>query len=620
MSAPALSDIRSDPRSRPRPRPVLSRLQVATTTLGRAYADQMSAVADVHASYDGADRNRVRCDPVDAACTEIGAALGRAPGQVLRLIRYALAFRDTLPSVLGHVMSGRLTPQQAETLAQRAQNVTPALAAEVDRRVDAALSAGGSWASTRLVAMIDAIVARVDADALRIRRRVAIADRSVWCRNIGDGITQISITCDAAVGHTAHGTLRAAARALRAAGDSRTQAQVMSDLAAAALTGRGPAESPAGAAPPAAAGDTGQDADHQAAAEPEAELREAAAGAERSVDEAVRRAADLAALDAVAGQIIVHVVANRTTLDDPTDQQPAYLPGHGVITADHARDLAGRGRVVPLLPDNAYPSGDEPADSNNGVSPRSDGRQPSGEDPDPSGGTLAPPRPSGPAGRQAPDRASTCPDSGWAPSDKDPIAAPRASQAADDYRPTAATVRYLQIRDLTCRFPGCTRTSELCDIDHTTDHRPGNTTIDNTGHLCRRHHNAKTHHGWRIERTSDHRNRRAPGDQNSRNTGGGIVFVSPLGARYPGPAYTGIDLFPALNGIRFDETPGSTPVDRPARRNRLAEWQARIRAERAYTRTIREADAATAAAQRAAATERERAAAEAFNTDNPPPF
>lgn len=614
MSAPALSDT----RSRPHPRPALSRLEAATLTLGRAYADQMAAVADVHALYDGAERDRVRCDPVDAACNEIGATLGRAPGQAIRLVRHALAFRDTLPSVLAHVASGRLTPRQAEDLAQRAQNVTPALAAEVDRRVDAALSAGGSWASTRLVAMIDAIITRIDADALRIRRRVAVADRSVWCRNIGDGMTQISITCDAAVGHTAHGSLRAAARALRAAGDPRTQAQVMSDLAAAALTGHGPVDTPPDTSPAPAAGSTvaadsdmgssadeqdrgaspepatdatGQDSDQQAAAE----RREAAAGAERPVDEAARRAADQAALEAVAGQIIVHVIANRTTIEDPADRQPAYLTGHGVITADHARDLAGRGRVVPLLPDSAYPGSREPIDSSGGESPCSDGREPPDEDPYPYGAATPPPRPR-PSG---------------------PAAAPRASQPADDYRPTAATARYLQIRDLTCTFPGCTRTAEHCDIDHITNHRPGNTTTANTGHLCRRHHNAKTHHGWRIEGTDDRRNRSAPG---GKDTGDVVVFVSSLGARHPGPAHTGIDLFPALDGIRFDETPGATPTDKPARRNRLAQWQARIRAERAYTRTTRDTDAAIEAAQRAAATERERAATEAFNTDNPPPF
>ncbi len=641
---------------------VLTRLETATRAHGRGYVDQMAAVADVYAAYDGRHRNRVYRDPVQAAGDEIAALLGRGSAQADRLIRYALLFRDLLPSVLAHVASGRLTPLQAEQLAQRALNVSPELAGEVDRRVDVALSAGKGWSRARLEAMIDAIIAQVDADALRIRRRVALADRAVWCRNIGDGMAQLSITCDATVGRTAEGVIRAAARGLIADGDARTQAQAMSDVATAALllrraptpvtvspvvssaAGSVDAEASSSAAGPVtadvspsaagsvAAGSAGTvassdvvDAEQRAAAGDAA--RQAAMDAERRVVvDAVRRAADVAALEAVTGRVVVHVVANRSTIDDPTDLQPGFLPGYGVITADHVRDLAGRGRIAPLLPDSAYPTdslgpsdidgppdggrrdgggragGARSAGDRRRCSPRSRPRQHSAG--------MA-------RSRSATDRAATCP----ALEGASDTARPRASQAADDYRPTAAAVRFLQVRDLMCRFPGCSRPAERCDVDHVDNHQTGNTTTANTGHLCRRHHLGKTHHGWRVEhadagaRGGERAGSGAVGGARGRD-GGGVVFVSPLGGRYPGPAYTGIDLFPGLAGVVFDDTPGATPTGRPVRRNRLAEWQARVRAERAYSRTIRESDQADAAAREAA----ERAAAAAAYNDDPPPF
>ncbi len=627
---------------------VLGRLEAATRAHGRGYVDQMAAVADIYAVYDGRHRNKVYRDPVQAAGDEIAALLGRGAAQADRLIWYALLFRDLLPSVLAHVASGRLTPLQAEQLAQRALNVTPELAGEVDRRVDVALSAGKGWSRARLEAMIDAIIAQVDADALRIRRRVALADRAVWCRNIGDGMAQLSITCDAAVGRTAEGAIRAAARGLIADGGGRTQAQVMSDVATAALLlGRAPtpvtpsrvmslaagsvaAEASSSAAGSVAAGSADSDgstAEPDAAAQ--ADVGNSWPAVEDAARQAVRRAADVAALEAVAGRVVVHVVANRSTVDDPTDLQPGFLPGYGVITADHVRDLAGRGRIAPLLPDGAYPTDSlGPSDIDG---PPDGGRRDGGGR---AGGARSagerrrcssrsrPRRHSAGVARSGsvPDRASGGPTAGGG-SESVTSVPPRASQAADDYRPTAAAVRFLQVRDLTCRFPGCSRPAERCDVDHVDNHQAGNTTTANMGHLCRRHHLGKTHHGWRMEHLDNGPNVRASsgGDavgDGGRNCGDGVVFVSPLGGRYPGPAFTGVDLFPGLAGVVFDDTPGATPTGRPVRRNRLAEWQARVRAERAYSRMIRESDQVDAA-QRAAA---ERAAATAAYNDDPPPF
>ena len=72
------------------------------------------------------------------------------------------------------------------------------------------------------------------------------------------------------------------------------------------------------------------------------------------------------------------------------------------------------------------------------------------------------------------------------------------------YTPPAALVDFLLARDGTCRFPGCPRPAELCDLDHGVAWDDGGgTDRDNLGPLCRRHHRLKTHTGWQLKRSPD---------------------------------------------------------------------------------------------------------------------
>ena len=58
---------------------------------------------------------------------------------------------------------------------------------------------------------------------------------------------------------------------------------------------------------------------------------------------------------------------------------------------------------------------------------------------------------------------------------------------------------YITARDTTCRFPGCRRRADLCQIDHAQPwNSGGETNPTNLGALCTRHHQLKTHAGWRI--------------------------------------------------------------------------------------------------------------------------
>lgn len=67
------------------------------------------------------------------------------------------------------------------------------------------------------------------------------------------------------------------------------------------------------------------------------------------------------------------------------------------------------------------------------------------------------------------------------------------------YAVTGPLRTYLQVRDRTCRFPGCSRTAIRCDIDHVNEWDDGGPTDRaNLCCLCRRHHQLKTHAGWDI--------------------------------------------------------------------------------------------------------------------------
>lgn len=86
------------------------------------------------------------------------------------------------------------------------------------------------------------------------------------------------------------------------------------------------------------------------------------------------------------------------------------------------------------------------------------------------------------------------------------------------YRIPDALRRFIEARDQVCRFPGCNRRALNCQIDHATSWNDGGTTAPaNLGALCTRHHQLKTHAGWRIQRT---------------DASGACTWRSPLGRTY----------------------------------------------------------------------------------------
>ena len=91
----------------------------------------------------------------------------------------------------------------------------------------------------------------------------------------------------------------------------------------------------------------------------------------------------------------------------------------------------------------------------------------------------------------------------------------------ESYEPPQALKDFLIARDRTCRFPGCRRSAILSDLDHAQSWESGGqTSVENLGALCRRHHKLKTHYGWQVESFSD----------------GSCMWRSPAGKEYFTPA------------------------------------------------------------------------------------
>jgi hypothetical protein len=155
-----------------------------------------------------------------------------------------------------------------------------------------------------------------------------------------------------------------------------------------------------------------------------------------------------------------------------------------------------------------------------------------------------------------------------------PVGHPADAPAESGYRPSAALERFIRCRDLTCRFPGCDRPAEFCDIDHTVPFPFGLTHPSNLKCLCRKHHLLKTFWaGWSDVQLPD----------------GTVVWTTPGGQTYathPGSRL----LFPSLC-LPTGELPTAPTIDRPLgdrgimmptrRRTREQDRAARIDAERA---------------------------------------
>ncbi|MGB8406862.1 MAG: DUF222 domain-containing protein [Mycobacterium sp.] len=182
---------------------------------------------------------------------------------------------------------------------------------------------------------------------------------------------------------------------------------------------------------------------------------------------------------------------------------------------------------------------------------------------------------------------------------------PTAEQAGgvERYRPSAAQVRFVRMRHLTCTFPGCDKPATHCDIDHSTPWPQGPTHVANLAPKCRQHHLLKTFWtgpgGWSDRQDSDGTIvRTAPTGHQYRNVPGSRIMFPNIPFDTPPPSPT--------NGNAATTAPGRGLMMPTRRRTRAQDQAARIAYER----------------QLSAQCEAEKAAEHArpITNDIPPPF
>lgn len=82
----------------------------------------------------------------------------------------------------------------------------------------------------------------------------------------------------------------------------------------------------------------------------------------------------------------------------------------------------------------------------------------------------------------------------------DPHTGIRLAFGRERYRVDPDLRRWLRLRDGSCRFPGCTRSTRFCDLDHGREWASDRGRSDdvNLGHLCRGHHTLKSVGLWSV--------------------------------------------------------------------------------------------------------------------------
>lgn len=120
------------------------------------------------------------------------------------------------------------------------------------------------------------------------------------------------------------------------------------------------------------------------------------------------------------------------------------------------------------------------------------------------------------------------------------------------YRPPRDLAETVIARDVTCRFPHCTRRARRCDLDHRVPYDDGGSTSRaNLSALCPRHHHLKHEGGWVLSGDPD----------------GELVWRSPSGREYAtGPAEHPVDrtLTATLTATGTGTAPpGDPPLDDP---------------------------------------------------------
>lgn len=375
---------------------------------------QYEMAAKLHSLLVTPDPHDVFLNDQFARCaTRVAYASAISQQAAEKVVREAVALRDRLPRVAICLREGWITPQIASALISRTDLIDGrSCAAHVDAEIADILARDrGGWSLNGARNLADRIIFRHDPDAIREQRQRALDARGVRVSPTRDGMGRVTISMAAENAALSEGFIKAlAARVCEF--DSRTTQQRQSDASFALLT-RTPFTCDCGS------------------------------------ETCTAATSDDPSGTGVSSKVIIHVVADRATLDGTADNA-GFIAGHGVITDTHVRDLAARpdAQISPIVP--------------RGTATRPDG-------------TVVLP----------------------------------AHSASDPYRPSTALDTYVRVRDGYSVIPGNATSAWNADVDHVREFDHDNPTAggltvpDNLNVKDRRNHLIKTNHDWLDDQWRD---------------------------------------------------------------------------------------------------------------------
>jgi len=261
------------------------------------------------------------------AHVEIAGLLGLTETAAQRMIGLGCDLRWRLHQVRAAFASGRIDLAKAHAFSEALANVSDDALADIERRL---LDGAERVSTTRLKDRARRLIARLDPEGARERRRRAVADRDVRVVARDDAMTQVDGLLPAEGGQILAGRLRAMSFDV-CARDPRTYPQRRAHALVALAAGHTHLECRCG------------------------------------LDNCTARA-DLGSAGTSGVTVQVHVGVNASTLLG-LDDAPGYLSGYGPIDADLARELAADAtwKQVLTLPDADRAASDTEAGSVLGI-------------------------------------------------------------------------------------------------------------------------------------------------------------------------------------------------------------------------------------------------------------
>ena len=303
------------PSTTPESAALLDRICSSSRAENRAAGERLAAIGelDLLRLRECGERESWATDTWDAISAEVAAALEISQALASSYLNYSRAMRIRLPEVGAGLIAGDISYSTFQTIAYRTDLITdPEVMAAVDAELSLKVRRWPAMTRGRLVAAVDQIVARADRHAVR-RRREQHADRefSIWDGD--NGLTEVFgrlVTTDA---HAVDARLNALAATV-CEDDPRTLKQRRADAIGALAAGAaklqcrcGQPMCPAGATP-------------------------------------------------VPCPVVIHVVANQSTLDGTKPDPGSIIGTDALIPAELIAQLAESARLRPLVhPGDALP-------------------------------------------------------------------------------------------------------------------------------------------------------------------------------------------------------------------------------------------------------------------------